>query len=80
VREAEPRVKRKLALDKPVVMPRGEKVRSRGGPARLTPSAEGPGEDQCGCSAPIKVMRRVGAATERIAGRPWTIAVVRARR
>jgi hypothetical protein len=80
VREAEPRVKWKLALDKPVVMPRGEKVRSRGGPARVTPSWEGPGEDQCGSPAPTRVMRSVWAATERIAGRPWTIAVVRARR
>lgn len=49
VREAEPRLKWKLALDKPVVMPRGEKVRSRDGAARATPSSEGPGADQCGC-------------------------------
>jgi hypothetical protein len=80
VREAEPRLKWKLALDKPVVMPRGEKIRSRGGPARVTPSPEGPGDDQCGCPAPTRVMRRTGAVTERTAGWPWTIAVVRARR
>lgn len=69
VRAAEPTVKWKLAFDKPVVMPSGEKVRSRAGEARVTPSAEGPGAVQCGRSAPTKVMRMVGAAMERIAGR-----------
>jgi hypothetical protein len=68
VRAEEPALNWKLAFDKPVVMPRGEKVRSRAGVASVTPSAAGPGAVQCGRSAPTSAMRRDCADTERIAG------------
>jgi hypothetical protein len=43
VRVAEPRVRVKVALLSPVVIPRGENVRSRGVPVMDTPCSTGPG-------------------------------------